>query len=55
MIPDSIVVQEALNNHQPVTLYSKRSTPASAYRALCREVLAQEETQGATMSKHVAS
>lgn len=55
MIPDSIVVQEALNNHQPVTLYSKRSTPAAAYRALCREVLAREETQSTAMSTHVAS
>lgn len=42
-IPDSVAVQEALNSRQPVTRYSKRSAPATAYRALCREVLAREE------------
>ena len=44
VIPDSIAVQEALNERQPVLLYSKRSGPAAAYRALCREVLAREVT-----------
>jgi chromosome partitioning protein len=42
-IPDSVAVQEALNSRQPVTLYSKRSAPALAYRALCREIVAREE------------
>lgn len=41
-IPDSVVVQEALNNRQPVNLYGRRTAPAVAYRALCREVDARE-------------
>jgi chromosome partitioning protein len=59
IIPDSIAVQEALNHRQPVTLYSKRSAPAAAYRALCREVVARAHPQGeaqlAHRTAHVAS
>lgn len=39
VIPDSVVVQEALNCRLPVTAFARRSAPAAAYRALCREVL----------------
>ena len=55
MVPDSIVVQEALNNRQPVTLYSKRSAPAVAYRRLCREVVAREEGEHSPLAADVAS
>jgi chromosome partitioning protein len=55
VIPDSIAVQEALNNRQPVTLYNKRSTPAAAYRALCQAVISQERNAAETGSADVAS
>ncbi len=54
-IPDSIVVQEALNSRQPVTLYSKRSAPALAYRALCRAVTAREPSSAPALAGNVAS
>jgi chromosome partitioning protein len=53
-IPDSIAVQEALNNRQPVTLYSKRSAPALAYRALCRAIVGREDAS-APVAADVAS
>ncbi len=37
-IPESVVVQEALNASQPVVRYRRRSAPAAAYRALVAEV-----------------
>ncbi len=37
-IPESVVVQEALNASQPVVRYRRRSAPAVAYRALVAEV-----------------
>lgn len=55
MVPDSIVVQEALNSRQPVTLYSKRSSPAKAYRELCAVVLAREPQAAENVSADVAS
>jgi len=38
-IPQSVVVEEALNAGQPVARYRRRSAPAAAYRALATEVL----------------
>ena len=55
VIPDSIVVQEALNAHQPVTLFSKRSAPAIAYRKLCAAVLGREPRSSENVSTDVAS
>lgn len=55
MIPDSIVVQEALNSRQPVTLYSRRSAPALAYRALCQAVVAREIATVPVLAADVAS
>jgi chromosome partitioning protein len=52
LIPDSVIVQEALNSRQPVTTYSARSSPAAAYRALGEEIL-RREAGGRT--SHVAS
>jgi chromosome partitioning protein len=52
IIPDSVVVQEALNSRQPVTAYSTRAAPATAYRALCEELL-QREAGG--QAAHAAS
>jgi chromosome partitioning protein len=54
-IPDSIVVQEALNHHQPVTLYSKRSAPALAYRALFETLHARHQPSHKAASADVAS
>jgi chromosome partitioning protein len=55
IIPDSIVVQEALNSRQPVTLYSKRSAPATAYRSLCQAVIAREPATAPALAGNVAS
>jgi chromosome partitioning protein len=55
IVPDSIVVQEALNSRQPVTTYSKRSAAARAYRDFCREVLARAPRRSETVSADVAS
>ena len=52
IIPDSVTVQEALNNRQPVTLYSRRAAPSTAYRALCNELIRREERKKPV---HVAS
>jgi chromosome partitioning protein len=38
-IPDSGVVEEALNTGVPVVHYARRSAPAAAYRALAEEVV----------------
>jgi chromosome partitioning protein len=54
-IPDSIVVQEALNSRQPVTLYSKRSGPALAYRMLCQAVIARVQSSSSALTADVAS
>ena len=40
IIPDSIRVQEAINQRVPVVRYDSASTPAAAYRQLAQEVLA---------------
>ncbi len=37
-IPDSVIVEEALNTGMPVVRYARRSAPAAAYRALAQEV-----------------
>jgi chromosome partitioning protein len=56
IVPDSIAVQEALNAKQPITLYSKRSAPAQAYRELGAVVAARGKTQDSTgVSGDVAS
>jgi len=55
VIPDSIQVQEALNNRQPITLYSKRAAPARAYRALCQAIVGREEGANAALTSDVAS
>jgi chromosome partitioning protein len=54
-VPDSIAVQEALNAKQPVTLYSKRSAPAQAYRDLGVAIVAREPRAGGNVSNDVAS
>ena len=55
MVPDSIAVQEALNTKQPVTLYSRRSAPAQAYRDVGATVLAREPRSADGVSRDVAS
>jgi len=55
VVPDSIAVQEALNSKQPVTLYSKRSAPALAYREIGAAILAREPHSTEGVSGDVAS
>jgi cellulose biosynthesis protein BcsQ len=55
MVPDSIAVQEALNSKQPVTLYSRRSAPAQAYRDLGATIVAREPGGAGNVSGDVAS
>ncbi len=55
MVPDSIAVQEALNTKQPVTLYSRRSAPAQAYRDLGAVIASREPHGSGSMSSDVAS